>query len=476
MLAMPPRETDQQIIARVAHYDHSQLAKLRSQPETEVQALQLDQWDIARGVKLALESPAMKALKATGDSTADFHAAAFKPEPQLTAGCADQRRYDFVKTLLDSPPFQELRASTVLRPLASEMSAVICQEQFHALKLADEKRHQKHEQQEEPPSDEEAADQAEIACLRAAKKACQKAQEEMDQLEDMQQAIGLGCGSEVGKPDVVPTEQIAAMFKQVKDNPRLRDIFNRAGRFRRVAQSKQRQKVIHGYDDMVGICLDERIENLLDEELLGLVMPELELDSLRRLSERETLARDYRGLESVGKGPVVVCVDESGSMNGEPITNAKAFALAMGWLARHQKRWVCFVSFSSAHQGHYLAMSPDKWHTSGQAFLSWLASFYNGGTDMNTGLKRLPFEWWPQLQQQGMRRGKTDLIVITDGCVPCAPYAQNFNAWKKEEKVKLTTIILGENSQGDFGLVSDAIFNESEIGTDTAAVQQCFSI
>ena len=41
-----------------------------------------------------------------------------------------------------------------------------------------------------------------------------------------------------------------------------------------------------------------------------------------------------------GKGPVIVCTDESGSMHGEKNHTSKALALAMAWVARRQKRWV----------------------------------------------------------------------------------------------------------------------------------------
>ena len=64
-------------------------------------------------------------------------------------------------------------------------------------------------------------------------------------------------------------------------------------------------------------------------ELARLTVPELELDALRRIVERQAQCREYHAVEPVGKGPVIIALDESGSMSGEKIHTAKALALAI---------------------------------------------------------------------------------------------------------------------------------------------------
>src|SRR5262245_62472889 len=97
---------------------------------------------------------------------------------------------------------------------------------------------------------------------------------------------------------------------------------------------------------MVGVVLGGDLGRLLPHELARLVIPELEDDVLRRLVEGQVMCREYRATEPVGKGPVIVCVDESGSMEGEKAHTAKALALALAWVARHQGRWCALVGYS----------------------------------------------------------------------------------------------------------------------------------
>ena len=109
----------------------------------------------------------------------------------------------------------------------------------------------------------------------------------------------MGAGSPGGPID---PKRVADLFRRVRTDPTLRRICELAGRFRRVAQSKQRTKAIHGMDDLVGVEPGGDLGRLLPVELAKLAVPELELDTLRRLVERQTLCREYQSVEPVGAG------------------------------------------------------------------------------------------------------------------------------------------------------------------------------
>ena len=154
---------------------------------------------------------------------------------------------------------------------------------------------------------------------------------------------------------------MAALFRRVRADPGLRRICDLAGRFRRVAQSKQRLKTGHGLDDVVGVEPGGDVGRLLPSELAKLMVPELELDALRRVVEGQALCREHHAVEPVGKGPVIVCVDESGSMSGEKVHTAKALALALAWVARSQRRWCGLVAYSGDSGERLLALPPGRW-------------------------------------------------------------------------------------------------------------------
>src|SRR5581483_9764217 len=261
-------------------------------------ALDLDEWALRRGRDLLTASDRLKALGVGEYAVADFHACAFEPEPRLRDACIDERRHEFVKQLLDTPEYRSLHAATMLNGIASEIAAAAFAEQFAALTTKEE------EAGAADPADRE------MATLRAVGRALAKAGDEVEELKETAAALGLGPG----RPGSNDPKAIAALYRRIRADPTLRRICELAGRYRRLAQSRQRRKLVHGSDDVVGVVLDDDVGRLLPHELARLVMPELEDDVLRRLVERQCMCREYRSSEPAAKGPIVVCVDESGSM------------------------------------------------------------------------------------------------------------------------------------------------------------------
>ena len=119
-----------------------------------------------------------------------------------------------------------------------------------------------------------------------------------------------------------------------------------------------------------------------------LVVEELELDTLRRLVERQALCRVHRAVEPVGKGPILVTVDESGSMEGRKVDTAKALALALAWIARQQRRWCGLVAYSGDSGERLLALPPGRWDEN--ALADWLEQFIGCGSSLDVPVRELP--------------------------------------------------------------------------------------
>ena len=109
------------------------------------------------------------------------------------------------------------------------------------------------------------------------------------------------------------------------------------------------------------------------------MVPELELDTLRRIAERQALCREHHAVEPVGKGPIIVSVDESGSMEGEKAHTAKALALALAWVARRQRRWCGLVAYSGDTGERLLALPPGRWDEA--RLMDWLVGVHRPGFD-----------------------------------------------------------------------------------------------
>jgi uncharacterized protein with von Willebrand factor type A (vWA) domain len=201
--------------------------------------------------------------------------------------------------------------------------------------------------------------------------------------------------------------------------------------------------------------------------LAQLADEDLELDAMRRIVESCAMIRDHRGIEKVARGPIVVVVDESGSMDGEPVCQAKAYALAMYWIARHQNRWCCLVGFSGSDEGNFLVLKPGEDKTI--ELMDWLEHFFGGGTDMDVPLIELPKRW----HDQGTPPGRTDIINITDAyCSVPAKVAEQFNEWKARNEVRYNVILVGCSDGGSLKSVADRIWTAGSIDVGEDSIQE----
>lgn len=442
-------------------------------PPRSPTALQLDEWSMRRGQEVLHASPRMREMfgvlsedqhvgaehqerfEQAATATADFHAAAFEPEPQLVDEkvCKNKRIHQYMRNLMETPEFQALHAETQLDEAASELAAGSFAEQW--VKLC----------QQQQPEDEF---RAELQALGAAGKALASATSHVEDFRDTQAALGIGGNG--GGSGKIPSAVLAGMFQRVRGSERLKRICELAGRYRRFAQAQQRKKVLHGRDDAVGVVLDGDLGRLLPHEMAMIDDPDLELDLLRRLVERQCMCREYRGIESKAKGPIVVVVDESGSMNGEPIATAKAMALALAWVARHQKRWCALVGFSGGTEGTFCVIPPGKDNPA--ELMTWLEHFYGGGTTCDVPLAVLPCRW----EELGCPKGKTDIVILTDAQVNVPDeIRQSFIAFKQRENVKLISLVIGDEP-GDLAAVSDRVHRVKSLALEEDGVADAMTI
>jgi len=124
-----------------------------------------------------------------------------------------------------------------------------------------------------------------------------------------------------------------------------------------------------------------------------------------------TEARDAeRRKKKQERGPIIVCLDTSGSMQGAPEMIAKAVTLEAVRIATAEKRECFLYAFSGPTQVAEFDLSTKRGGI--QALLEFLGCSFHGGTDvaepMNRALKRVESAKW----------SRADLIVVSDGEFP----------------------------------------------------------
>ena len=449
--------------------------------------LEMDRWGLRRGKEIAeqwdgFEEPqAGKKRKRRKtsvdykppvhppDVVSDAHSSLFDAEPVFAENPNDVNRAAWWTQLMDTPEYHKLHRQTCLDPALSALGAKHIYDQWveYVAECPEP-------QEGDPPpgSDEEPIKQT-LDRIRSCSKALEEASETVETAKDT--AAGLGLGDEGGQID---TKELAKYFEKIRNDEFLRKVMAMAGRMRAMCQALQRTKLVHGQDDTIGIELGGDISRLVPSELTQLAcdIPELELLALDRVARRQALCRKYRGIQKLGRGPIVVVVDESGSMKrNDKIIAAKALALTMAWLARQQKRWIALVGFAGGTEGTRIAFPPGRMDQ--DKLIEWLQHFYSGGTTLDVPLDKLPNEYWNEFQKQGLTKGQTDVVLITDAIVQCPDEMQDrYLEWAKHEQVRSYGIVIGSSDAGDLAAVCDQYWCLPSLDLDNPAVHTVLSM
>src|SRR5213594_4036955 len=141
-------------------------------------------------------------------------------------------------------------------------------------------------------------------------------------------------------------------------------------------------------EEIFEVRLGSDLERLLPPELLALHHPVLRHDFARRLVEGRLLSYSLRGADQRGRGPMIVCLDGSGSMAGDKEIWSKAVALTLLEIARRQRRLFRFICFSSADTPLFtLDLNPRERHEVQEDRALDVAEYFpGGGTDFETPL------------------------------------------------------------------------------------------
>ena len=199
----------------------------------------------------------------------------------------------------------------------------------------------------------------------------------------------------------------AALGSALKTNENLKRLGMLAGRMRRIAMNKRRSRTKAAASELSDITVGNDLARVLPHELMKLTDPLLALDFIRAFMERALLQYELSGNERQGRGPVVVLIDDSDSMDGAPSTFAKATALALADLALADRRPCRLVRFSHRINAT-LDLCPSRDATN--ELLSFLAGQVDGGTNFEIPLRvaRDAIDREPVFE-------RADVVLITDG-------------------------------------------------------------
>lgn len=186
--------------------------------------------------------------------------------------------------------------------------------------------------------------------------------------------------------------------------------------------------------EITGIRLSGRIEGMLPSEAAMLRHPVLRKLWRARQAEERLLAwrsvavlTDWRldpwapphhcaaspASEPLERGPIVLCLDTSGSMRGAPENIAKAVAIAALRVAHEAGRPCRLLAFGGA--GELVEADLDLRQGGLQPLLALMGRSFDGGTDVQTPIERA-IESVHEARWSG-----ADVLIVSDGEFGCRP-------------------------------------------------------
>jgi uncharacterized protein with von Willebrand factor type A (vWA) domain len=286
---------------------------------------------------------------------------------------------------------------------------------------------------------------------------------QIDETAQESQTWGTGLGAGGRTP---PGRQIE-LGRRLATNPKLRKIAALVGRMREQALALRRRPFERASEEVFDVRLGSDLERLLPPELLALRHPLLRRDFARRLIEGRLLSYALRGAEERGRGPMIVCLDGSGSMAGDKEIWSKAVALTLLEIARRQRRLFRFICFSSAETPLFtLDLNPrDRHEVQVDRALDVAEYFPGGGTDFETPLSAA----LDCLRTARYRRG--DVVFITDGACQVTPdWLARFKSEKERLQFSLYSVLIdvGPSSLEALRQLSDRVTAVSRLADDAA--------
>jgi uncharacterized protein with von Willebrand factor type A (vWA) domain len=327
---------------------------------------------------------------------------------------------------------------------------------------------------------EESSEERGQNVRRAVRRGLTEAMAEVDQANDAVNAFGggydpsFGTENGAGGRNSLSTKEKLVIAQQVGRSPKLQQIAAVCGRFTRIALQQQKTRVKHPPDEITSITAGSEIERLLPSEIALLADPDLEDLFYLKFTERGLMQYDLIGHEPEGQGPIIIVIDESGSMTTDygGMTGevwSKAVMLALLSIARLQKRDLAVIHFSGPDDLR-LDLYP-KGEATPAEVIACAGFFFNGGT---------VFEPWMKMALELVDRSqfeKADVICVSDGISDVSPEAQA--EWLKrrtERGMRAYGVLIGSN-QGEALLdeISDAVFRLDDLCGDLPALEVIFS-
>lgn len=343
----------------------------------------------------------------------------------------------------ENEAMDELLQDLIANGQGNSAQAVQLQQQMDANKLAMQQFKQLantiYEEMDELMDEDDLANEIQ----RQVGKTFDQASTEVAETSELVNAWGFGEGEKCR----VAYQNKKEAIERIRRSSKLKQLTDMIGRFKESAITEQKKKTKNGAVEIHSVTTGNDVQALLPSETMLLTKQETKSEFYARHSEKRQLQYSKQSNKSKNKGPIIICVDCSGSMSGDEEMWSKAMAMGVLEVAQMQKRdYGCILYSSTADDPIIIGkdeISPEK-------TITICESFEGGGTNFERPLQKAL-----DMIKNSKTWKEADIMFITDGdCSTSDTFLRKFNAAKEEYEFKTKGILidLGRYSSSDASL------------------------
>lgn len=341
-----------------------------------------------------------------------------------------EANWDIMKAVLDDKTYKDLRMHTTHDEFNAALATKTITEGVLDL-LPDVKAMPRQKRKKgDPPDDPNARKPDPKKLGKAVSNAMSGASGECKEMGDAMLSWGTGSGI----AQRLTHDEKLKLARRIHKSDKLRQLAKKVGRFKNLAISTQRTKVKKGTEEIHSIEMGDDLARMLDDEMVDLGHENMKYAFYQRALDGELLQFALRDRMKESKGPIVTCIDNSGSMSGESEIWAKAVALGLLEICTLQRRNFVGIHFGSASETRIFNFKLGDYSVFD--VIDFAEFFFGGGTDFER-----PLDLAAKVVDDDMP--KADIIMITDGiCDVSDEWNKNFIAWRDEAEVTVFSVII----------------------------------
>ena len=271
-----------------------------------------------------------------------------------------------------------------------------------------------------------------------------------------------GFGKGNSKAEKLPIKDKMEIANSLVECPKFKQVCEALGRMQEMINKLPKIPTDKGYE-YADISLGHSVPRVLSSEKVLLTDNKIEDFFFKKFSSKSLLEFKTKGYEE-GKGPIIICLDESGSMKGEQDIWAKSFTMACLQLAYRQKRNCCVIPFSSYVSNSFEFYYKDFDYKS---MVKCCSLFLGGGTNYEQPLCKAV-----KYIKKSKSFKKADILFITDGDADSiSSRTLNDLGELKSNETKIQAVLIGNDVEEDtIKTFADSIVRVENLDKDNVII------